>query len=79
VLARLRDYRCHASAETIKKALTGSYRAEHLLALEQVLALYDAYHKKVSACDIWIEAVLKDGRGRRSDSLLSPCRRDPIK
>src|ERR1700729_2619213 len=42
VLAGLRDYRCHASAETIEKALTGSYRAEHLFALEQALALYDA-------------------------------------
>jgi transposase len=51
VLALLRDYRCHASADTIEKALTGSYRAEHLFALEQALALYDAYHEKVSACD----------------------------
>ena len=77
VLARLRDYRCHASAETIEKALTGSYRAEHLFALEQALTLYDAYHDKVSACDTRIEAVLKElsiGRGRRSDSLLSPRR-----
>jgi transposase len=77
VLARLRDYRCHASAETIEKALTGSYRAEHLFALEQALALYDAYREKVSACDARIEAVLKElsiGRGRRSDSVLSPRR-----
>jgi transposase len=77
VLARLRDYRCHASAETIEKALTGSYRAEHLFALEQALALYDAYHEKVSACDARIEAVLKElsiSRGRRSDSVLSPRR-----
>jgi transposase len=76
-LARLRDYRCHASAETIEKALTGSYRAEHLFALEQALALYDAYHEKVSACDARIEAVLKElsiSRGRRSDSVLSPRR-----
>ncbi len=83
VLAQLRDYRCHASAETIEKALTGSYRAEHLFALEQALALYDAYHEKVSACDARIEAVLKElsiGRGRRSDSLLSPRRprTDPV-
>ena len=72
-LARLRDYRCHASAETIEKALTGSYRAEHLFALEQALALYDAYHEKVSACDARIEAVLKElsiGRGRRSNWLF---------
>src|SRR6202051_1453258 len=77
-LARLRDYRCHASAETIEKALTGSYRAEHLFALEQALALYDAYHEKVSACDARIEAVLKElsiGRGRRSDSMPSSRRR----
>jgi transposase len=60
VLARLRDYRCHASADTIEKALTGSYRAEHLFALEQALALYDAYHEKVSACDARIETVLQE-------------------
>jgi transposase len=77
-LAHLRDYRCHASAETIEKALTGSYRAEHLFALEQALALFDAYHEKVSACDVRIEAVLKElsiGRGRRSGSLPSSRRR----
>jgi transposase len=77
VLAKLRNYRCHASAETIEKALTGSYRAEHLFALEQALALYDTYRHKVSACDVRIEAVLKElsiGRGRKSDSLLSPRR-----
>src|SRR5450631_2981545 len=76
-LACLRHYSCHSSAETIAKALTGSYRAEHLFALEQALALYDAYHEKASACDARIEAVLKElsiGRGRRSDSLLSPRR-----
>ena len=31
----------HSNAETIAKALTGSYRAEH--ALDQAPALYDAY------------------------------------
>ena len=30
-LACLRHYSCHSSAETIAKALTGSYRAEHCL------------------------------------------------
>jgi transposase len=78
VLARLRDYRCHASAETIEKAPTGSYRAEHLFALEQALALYDAYQEKVLACDVRIEAVLKElsiGRGHESASLPSLRRR----
>jgi transposase len=58
-LAALRHYSCHSSAATIARALTGSYRAEHLFALEQALALYDAYREKVSACDVRIEAVLK--------------------
>lgn len=77
VLAGLRDYRCRSSAETIEKALTGNYRAEHLFALEQALALYDAYHEKVSACDMRIEAVLKEltiGRGHKSDAF-PPSRR----
>jgi hypothetical protein len=30
------------------------------IALEQPLALYDAYHEKASACDVRIEAVLKE-------------------
>jgi transposase len=33
-LAALRHYSCHSSAATIARALTGSYRAEHLFALE---------------------------------------------
>ena len=78
VLAHLRDYRCHSSAEKIEKALTGSYRAEHLFALDQALALFDAYHEKVSACDVRIEAVLKElsiSRSRGSGSLPSSRRR----
>src|SRR5229473_1995038 len=59
-LAGLRHYSCHSSAETIAKALTGSYRTEHLFALEQALSLYDAYHEKASACDVRIESVLKE-------------------
>jgi transposase len=78
VLARLRDTRCHANAETIEKALTGNYRAEHLFALEQALALYDAYQEKASACDTRIEAVLKElsiRRGREAGPLPSLRRR----
>lgn len=77
VLALLRDTRCHATVETITKALTGHYRAEHLFALEQALALYDAYQDKASACDVRIEAVLKQlsfRRGREVGPLPSPRR-----
>ena len=78
VLARLRHYSCHSSAETIAKALTGSYRTEHLFALEQALALYEVYHEKASACDVRIEAVLKEliiDRGRSGSKELPTPRR----
>ena len=71
----MRDSRCHASGETIEKALAGNYRAEHLFALEQALALYDTYQQKASACDTRIEAVLKElsiRRGRQAGPLPSP-------
>jgi hypothetical protein len=44
---------------------------EHLFALEQALALYDAYHEKASACDIRIEAVLKELSIHRSRDIGS--------
>ncbi|WP_247566043.1 hypothetical protein [Bradyrhizobium sp. 151] len=77
-LACVRHYSCHSSAETIAKALTGSYRAEHLFALDQALALYDAYREKASACDVRIEAVLKElstHRGRDHGSAPPVSRR----
>jgi hypothetical protein len=75
VLARLRHYSCHSTADTIAKALTGSYRNEHLFALEQALALYETYHEKASACEVRIEAVLKEliiGRGRSQSAPVPP-------
>ena len=79
-LAMMRDARCHASVETIAKALTGNYRAEHLFALEQALALYDVYQDKASACDIQIEAVLKSlGAGRGHDAGPMPAPRGRAK
>jgi hypothetical protein len=78
VLAGLRHYSCYSSAETIAKALTGSYRPEHLFALEQALDLYDAYHEKASACDVRIEAVLKElsiHHGRDHGAVPPPRRR----
>jgi transposase len=59
ILASYRSYRCHASAETIRQALVGNYREEHIFALTQALELYDVYQAKVEACDACIEAVLE--------------------
>jgi transposase len=50
-LAQHRDRRCHASADEIVGALTGQYRDEHVFALQQHLALFDACHTQLTACD----------------------------
>ena len=58
-LASHRDPRCKASEETIEEALTGNFRPEHVFALRQALALYDAHEKLVAECDVEVEAVLR--------------------
>jgi len=50
-LATLRDPGCQHSAEEIVKALTGTWRAEHLYVLKQLLEIYDFYTEKIEACD----------------------------
>src|SRR5881392_2439257 len=47
VLAEFRDIRCKASQDTIREALTGNYRPEHVFALRQSLELYEFHHTKV--------------------------------
>jgi len=54
-LAQLADPRCHSSQDEIAKALTGSYRPEHVFALKQALALYDAYTGQLVECDRQLE------------------------
>jgi transposase len=50
-LAKHRDPRCHASEQTIAKALTGNYKPEHIFELQQALSLYDAYQHHLAECD----------------------------
>lgn len=58
-LARLRDHRGQASAETIARALQGTWQPEPLFALQQSLALYDYYHTQMRDCDRVIEEHLQ--------------------
>ena len=53
-----RGVRSRASTETIKAALNGNYRPEHVFALTQSLELYDFYQVKMLECDRLLEAVL---------------------
>ena len=57
-LAKLRDHRVRADEATIAKALHGNWREEHLFALEQSLALFDAYQGQLHGCDAKLEALL---------------------
>lgn len=58
-LAALRDRRCKHTVAEIAKALDGSYRTEHLFALQQAVDLYDMYQRKIAECDAQLEAHLK--------------------
>jgi len=51
VLAGFRDAACKKDGEEIAKALTGTWREEHLFVLKQSLALYDFYTEQIEACD----------------------------
>ena len=57
-LAKLRDHRVRADEAQIAKALHGNWREEHLFALEQSLALFDAYQGQLHGCDAKLEALL---------------------
>jgi hypothetical protein len=54
-LAALREAGCKKSAEEIGKALTGTWREEHLFVLKQSVLLYDFYTEQIQACDLEIE------------------------
>jgi transposase len=58
VLATYRDVRCHSSIETIRAALVGNDRHEHVFALTQSLELYDVYQAKMLDCDRKLEVLV---------------------
>jgi transposase len=58
VLATYRDVRCHSSIETVRAALVGNDREEHVFALTQSLELYDTYQAKMLACDRKLESLI---------------------
>lgn len=77
VLAALRNKRVRASEEEIAKSLHGNWREEHVFALKQAVALFDAYQQALVQCDEQLGQALQRlachdlpeehpcGRGRR--------------
>lgn len=56
-LAAFRDRNCKKSEEEIGRALTGTWREEHLFIVKQSLEMYDFYTKQVEVCDAEIERM----------------------
>jgi transposase len=76
-LAQLRDHRCKSSEETIAKALTGTWKDEHLFALKQSLELYDFYTQQIANCDTQIQQhyTAMKPRWESTPSVPTPTRR----
>jgi len=58
VLAKLRDPRIQASAETIQKSLVGTWQPEHLFVLGQSRLLYKTYQQEIVKCDQEMERLV---------------------
>jgi transposase len=56
-LALMRDRNCKNSVEEIAKALTGTWREEHLFILKQSLEMYDFYTRQIEVCDAEVAGV----------------------
>lgn len=57
-LAELVDCRVRATQATVRKALQGDYRAEHLFVLQCAYELYQSYAGKIHLCDEQVIAQL---------------------
>ena len=74
VLVAFRDVRCRSSIVTIKAALVGNDRDEHVFALTQSLELYDLYQVQIERCGRRLEAEV-GALTARADSNLAHCPR----
>lgn len=79
-LAQLGNPACKSSSEKIAKALTGTWKHEHLFVLQQAVCLYDAYTSHIVACDKQIEQQLQAMESRAEVNAplpdLPPVKRD---
>ena len=76
-LAKLRDFRIKADAETIRKSLVGNWRPEHLFTLKQSRQLYQTYQQQILDCDNEIQKLTSSFSSRvdPSDKPLPPDRK----
>jgi transposase len=68
-LAKLRDERCHHSEEQIALALQGTWRPEHLFALQQAYQLYRFHHQQITECDQRVQEELAKFPNRAGEKV----------
>jgi hypothetical protein len=71
-LAKLRNPHCHHDEDDIAKALQGTWRAEHLFALQQAVALYEFSHQQLALCDQQIKRHLETFADKSEGQPLPP-------
>lgn len=72
VLAAEREPGCKKSEEEIAKALSGTWREEHLFVLKQAVSLYDFYSQQIDECDEEIERKYSETRPDWEAGELKP-------
>jgi len=71
-LARHRHRRIKASEAEVVRALTGTWREEHLFVLAQSLAMYDHIGQRLNECDAKLETLLAAGAVAKVDLGPAP-------
>jgi hypothetical protein len=75
VLAKLRHHGCRRTEQQIALALEGTWRSEHLFALEQTHALYQFHNQQITACDQRIQSELAKLGNRAGEKTATRKRR----
>jgi transposase len=76
-LAKLRDSRIGSSEKTVRKALEGDYREEHLFTLRQSLEGYRFLGRQIAECDEEIAVRTKQLAGRAEEGARVPAASKP--
>jgi transposase len=71
-LAKLRNPHCRHDEDDIAKALQGTWRAAHLFALQQAVALYACSHQQLALCDQQIKTHLETCADQSAGQPLPP-------
>jgi transposase len=71
-LAKYRNDRCHRAEAEMARALYGNWRAEHLFALKQAVALYEFCRAQLTECDQELEKHLQTFTDLSRGETLTP-------